>query len=70
MELALPLTLLLVVMAITWGFFQLRALNQRLTSLEKQHMALVEDLELRIYSEKALNSRARQAYDSLGGGNE
>lgn len=51
MELALPLTLLLVVMAITWGFFQLRALNQRLTSLEKQYLALVKDLELRIYSD-------------------
>ena len=50
MELALPLTLLLIVMAIAWAFFQMRGLNQRVTLLERQHLALVEELGKQIYS--------------------
>jgi len=49
MELALPFTLLLIVLAIVWVFFQMRALNQRLAALEKQHLALVAELEDKIY---------------------
>jgi hypothetical protein len=50
MEFTLPLTLVLIVAAIAWSFVQVRSLNQRLTSLEKQHLALVAELEEKIYS--------------------
>ena len=49
MEYTLPFTLVLIVAAIAWGFFQIRAINQRLTALERQHLALVADLEDKIY---------------------
>lgn len=49
MDLSLILTLVLVVAAIAWTFVQLRAINQRLASLEKQYLALVADLEAKLY---------------------
>ena len=50
MDPALLTTLILVVGALAWLFAQIRSLNQRLASLEKQHLALVEQLEERLYS--------------------
>lgn len=35
---------------LSWLYLQVRALGQRLQSLEKQHLALVEQLEERLYS--------------------
>ena len=52
MEPALVLTLTAVVAAIIWNFAQMRALERRLTSIEKQHLALVADLEDRLYRER------------------
>jgi hypothetical protein len=49
MDPALLLTLILVVMAVAWNFVQVRALDRRLASLEKQHLALVAQLEERLY---------------------
>jgi len=33
-----------------WNYIQLRALEDRLTKLEKEYLALIEELETRIYS--------------------
>ena len=41
--------LILILVIVGWQFLQLRALGQRLQSLEKQHLALVEELEERLY---------------------
>ena len=41
--------LILIVAAGMWGFAQMRALNRRLTALEKEHLALVAELEERLY---------------------
>lgn len=43
---AIPLISIVVVF---WCLFQLQALNRRLTSLEKQHLALIADLEDRLF---------------------
>ncbi len=51
MEPVLVLTLTAVVAAIIWNFAQTRALGRRLTSIEKQHLALVAELEDRLYRE-------------------
>lgn len=50
MELALPSTLVLIVVAFAWCLVQIRSLNQRLSSLEKQHLALLAELEERLFS--------------------
>ncbi len=49
MDTALLLTLILIVAAIAWSFVQIRTLNRRLASLEKQHLALVAEIEEKIY---------------------
>ena len=49
MDPVLLLTLILIVAAITWSFLQIRTLNRRLTSLEKQHLALVAEIEDKIF---------------------
>jgi len=41
--------LILIVAIVVWQHLQLRAMGQRLQSLEKQHLALVEELETRLY---------------------
>ena len=41
--------LILIIAAVVWLHLQLRAMGQRLESLEKQHLALVEELEQRLY---------------------
>ena len=41
MEPVLVLTLTAIVAAIIWNFVQMRALERRLNSIEKQHLALV-----------------------------
>ena len=49
MDLTLPLTLMVVVAALAWTFVQIRGLNRRLSLLERQHLALVADLEEKLY---------------------
>ncbi len=49
MDPALLLTLILIVAAIAWSFMQIRTLSRRLTSLEKQHLALVAEIEDKIF---------------------
>lgn len=49
MELSLILTLILLVAAIGWNFLQVRTLERRLASLEKQHLALIADLEEKLF---------------------
>jgi Tfp pilus assembly protein PilV len=45
------LSILLVIVAIlAWQYLQIRSLARRLQSLEKQHLALIEDLEERLYN--------------------
>lgn len=51
MEPAFVLTFTAIVAAIIWNFFQIRALERRLNSIEKQHLALVADLEERLFGE-------------------
>lgn len=51
MELSLILTLSLMVAAIGWTAVQLHLLGKRLSSLEKQYLALVADLEERLFSD-------------------
>lgn len=41
--------LILILALLGWQQLQLRALGRRLQSLEKQHLALVEELEERLY---------------------
>ena len=41
--------LILAVAAIAWIYGLVRTLEQRLTTLEKEHMALVAELEDRLY---------------------
>jgi len=41
--------LILIVAILAWHYVQIRSLNQRLGSLEKQYLALVEDLEERLF---------------------
>jgi hypothetical protein len=50
MEPALLLTLVLFVAALAWSFVQVRNRNRRLTSLEKQHLALLAEIEEKLYS--------------------
>jgi hypothetical protein len=49
MDPALLLTLILIVAVIAWSFVQIRTLNRRLISLEKQHLALVAEIEEKLY---------------------
>jgi hypothetical protein len=49
MDPVLLLILVLIVSAITWIYWQVQVLNRRLTSLEKEHLALVAELEDRLY---------------------
>jgi hypothetical protein len=49
MDPVLLLTLILIVAAIAWSFVQIRTLNRRLISLEKQHLALVAEIEEKLY---------------------
>lgn len=49
MEPVLALTLTAIVAAIIWNFVQMRALERRMTAIEKQHLALVADLENRLF---------------------
>jgi hypothetical protein len=49
MDPALLLTLILIVAAIAWSFMQIRTLSRRLASLEKQHLALVAEIEDKIF---------------------
>lgn len=47
-----PLTLAVLVLlaaACGWSLLQIQALNRRLTALERQHLALVADLEERLF---------------------
>lgn len=43
------LTMVLIVCAVAWIYFQVTLLNRRLTALEKEHLALVAELEDRLY---------------------
>ena len=45
----MALTLLVIVCAIAWVYFQVAALNRRVTALEKEHLALVAELEERLF---------------------
>ena len=45
----LVLTLILIVSAILWIGVQMTTLNRRLATLEKEHLALVAELEERLY---------------------
>ena len=49
MEFSLLVTLVLIVAVVAWCIFQVRSVDQRLAALEKQHLALVAELEERIY---------------------
>jgi len=40
---------ILIVAVMAWQNVQIRSLSQRLESLEKQYLALLEDLEERLY---------------------
>jgi hypothetical protein len=51
MDPAIFLTLTAVVVAIIWNFAHVRGLERRLAMLEKQHLALVADLEERLYTD-------------------
>lgn len=42
-------TLIVFAAILAWNAAQIRSLNRRLTSLEKEHLALVQQLEERIY---------------------
>ena len=45
------LSILILVVAITaWNYTQIRSLNRRLASLEKEYLALVQELEERLYT--------------------
>lgn len=44
--------LILIVAILAWHYVQIRSLNRRLESLEKQYLALVEDLEERLFGEE------------------
>lgn len=57
MEPVLVLTLTAIVAAIIWNFAQMRALERRLEAMEKQHLALVADLEERLYGRGQSGSR-------------
>lgn len=50
MDLSLILTMVLIIGAIAWNYLQMRALHRRLAVLERQYLALVADLEEKIYS--------------------
>jgi hypothetical protein len=52
MEPVFVLTFTAIVAAIIWNFSQVRGLQRRLESLEKQHLALVADLEERLFREE------------------
>lgn len=41
--------LILVVAVMAWNYMQTRSLSRRLTTLEKEYLALVQDLEERLY---------------------
>lgn len=43
--------LILIVAAVIWNYMQVQMLNRRLNSLEKQHLALVAELEERMYQD-------------------
>ena len=44
------LAILVLIVAVTaWNFTQVQSLNRRLSTLEKQYLAVVKDLEERIY---------------------
>ena len=48
-----PTTLALVLLVFVfaaWNFTQVRSLSERLAKLEKEYLALVEELEERMYS--------------------
>ena len=49
MDPVLLLILVLIVSAIAWIYWQMQVLNRRLTTLEKEHLALVAELEERLY---------------------
>ena len=44
--------LILIAAAVIWNSVQLKALNRRLTALEKEHLALVQELEERLYESR------------------
>jgi hypothetical protein len=47
---SLLLSVLILVAALAaWNYIQVRTLNQRLSALEKEHLALVQDLENRMF---------------------
>jgi hypothetical protein len=41
--------LALIAAVVIWTYLQIQSLHRRLTSLEKQHLALVQELEERLY---------------------
>lgn len=44
------ITILLMIVAVSaWNFSQVQTLNRRLSALEKQYLALIQDLEDRLY---------------------
>lgn len=48
-----PTTLAIAFLALVvagWSYAQIRSLNERLTKLEKEYLALVEELETRMYT--------------------
>jgi hypothetical protein len=51
-----PILLALLFFALAgagWNYTQVRSLNERLTKLEKEYLALVQELEERLYSSQA-----------------
>ena len=42
--------LFLVLACIAWNYFQIRSLQERMTKLEKEYLALIQELEERLYS--------------------
>lgn len=49
MDPVLLLSLTLIVAAVAWSFVQISTLNRRLTALEKQHLALVAEMEEKMF---------------------
>lgn len=41
--------LFLTIAFVAWNHFQIRSLGDRLAKLEKEHLALIQELEERIY---------------------
>jgi hypothetical protein len=53
MSVADPVTvglLVLVFAFVAWNYFQIRSMDERMSKLEKEYLALIQELEERIYT--------------------